>query len=198
MSTPNFRTCPITFLLPVQPSLVASIDPISGSFTTFCVDLELGLLSSPGITRLRRSYEPVRHPRRPGLDPRGSPVGCSPTHRWGLPVSHHPLCPHVPPSIPRRSVRVPLSLASPDVPAFPQSRLGRPPHCPFRGLLNVHYPLRPVCSPSHPRWPSTPKALIASLPPRSLRLLPAGATVAGWVYSPLRERTFSRRTRING
>lgn len=45
------------------------------------------------------------------------------------------------------------------------------------------------------RWPSAPEALTASLPPRSLRLLPAGATDAGWVYLPLRERTFSRRTR---
>ena len=43
--------------------------------------------------------------------------------------------------------------------------------------------------------PSTPKALIALLPPRPLRLLPAGATISGWVYLPLRERTFSRRTK---
>ena len=77
----------------------------------------------------------------------------------------------------------------------PASRPGRPPHYPFRGLLNVHYSLQPACSPSHPRWPSTSKALIASLPPRPLRLLPAGEAVAGWVYLPLRERTFSRRTR---
>jgi len=36
-----------------------------------------------------------------------------------------------------------------------------------------------------PTWPSTPKASAASLPPRLLRLLPAGAKVAGWDCLPL-------------
>jgi hypothetical protein len=62
----------------------------------------------------------------------------------------------------------------------------------WRDLFNVSFE---VLSPSNPRWPSTSKALIASLPPRPLQLLPAGEAVAGWVYLPLRERTFSRRTR---
>ena len=34
-------------------------------------------------------------------------------------MSRRFLCPHVPPSIPRRSVRLHLPLATPDVPAFP-------------------------------------------------------------------------------
>jgi hypothetical protein len=34
----------------------------------------------------------------------------------------------------------------------------------------------------------------ASLPPRLLRLLPAGATVAGWGSHPLEDRAFARRT----
>lgn len=34
----------------------------------------------------------------------------------------------------------------------------------------------------------------ASLPPRLLRLLPAGATVAGWDLHPLEDRAFARRT----
>jgi hypothetical protein len=41
---------------------------------------------------------------------------------------------------------------------------------------------------------STPEASEASLPPLLLRLLPAGATVAGWGSHPLEVCTFPRRT----
>ena len=46
--------------------------------------------------------------------------------------------------------------------------------------------------------PSTPKASADSLPPLLLRLLPAGATVAGWVSHPLKIAAFSRRTELFG
>src|SRR6266481_414066 len=41
--------------------------PISRSFTTYCVYLELRSLPSTGVTRLPRYYEPLRHPRAPSL-----------------------------------------------------------------------------------------------------------------------------------
>ena len=41
--------------------------PISRSFTTYCVCLELRSLPSTGVTRLQRYYEPLRHPTAPGL-----------------------------------------------------------------------------------------------------------------------------------
>src|ERR1700716_750916 len=41
--------------------------PISKSFTTYCVCLELRSLPSTGVTRLPRYYEPLRHTRAPGL-----------------------------------------------------------------------------------------------------------------------------------
>ena len=41
--------------------------PISMSFATFCVCLELRSLPSAGVTRFPRYYEPLRHPRAPGL-----------------------------------------------------------------------------------------------------------------------------------
>ena len=41
--------------------------PISMSFATFCVCLELRSLPSAGVTRLQRYYEPLRHPTAPGL-----------------------------------------------------------------------------------------------------------------------------------
>src|SRR5712672_4741137 len=41
--------------------------PISRSFPAYCVCLELRSLPSTGITRLQRYYEPLRHPKAPGL-----------------------------------------------------------------------------------------------------------------------------------
>ena len=41
--------------------------PISMSFTTYCVCLELRSLPSTSITRPHWYYEPLRHPRAPGL-----------------------------------------------------------------------------------------------------------------------------------
>ena len=41
--------------------------PISMSFATFCVCLELRSLPSTRVTRFPRYYEPLRHPTAPGL-----------------------------------------------------------------------------------------------------------------------------------
>src|SRR5258707_1237603 len=41
--------------------------PISRSFPTCCVCLELRSLPSTGVIRLQRYYEPLRHPTAPGL-----------------------------------------------------------------------------------------------------------------------------------
>ena len=45
--------------------------------------------------------------------------------------------------------------------------------------------------------PSTPEASAASLPPRLLQLLPAGATVAGQDSHLLKDSAFSRRTKMD-
>ena len=58
--------------------------PISRSFTTSCVCLELRPLPSPGVTRLPRYYKPLRHPNAPGLSLAG--VRFIPDHAMGLPV----------------------------------------------------------------------------------------------------------------
>src|SRR6516165_7659311 len=59
--------------------------PISRSLTASCVGLELRPLPSPGITRLRRYYEPLRHPSAPGLSLAGVRL-IIPDHALGLPV----------------------------------------------------------------------------------------------------------------
>ncbi|MFO7745501.1 MAG: site-specific DNA-methyltransferase [Psychroflexus sp.] len=99
---------------------------------------------------------------------------------------------HYPGGIPGCPCRSP----SPETAAFPIIQLGRLPHYLFRGLLSVHshYGL-------HTRQvamrPSSSEALKISSPPPSLRLLPAGATFAGWGCLPLKVRAFSRRTEYN-
>ena len=59
--------------------------PISRSLTTSCVGLELRPLPSPGITRLQRYCEPLRHPSAPGLSLAGVRL-IIPDHAVGLPV----------------------------------------------------------------------------------------------------------------
>src|SRR6266436_6472049 len=59
--------------------------PISRSFATYCVRLELSPLPSAGITRLPRYCEPLRHPRAPGLSLAGLRL-IVPDHALGLPV----------------------------------------------------------------------------------------------------------------
>src|SRR6202162_1307577 len=59
--------------------------PISRSFTTYCVCLELRSLPSTGITRPQRYYEPLRHPKAPGLSLAGFRLVIA-DHAMGLPV----------------------------------------------------------------------------------------------------------------
>ena len=59
--------------------------PISRSFATYCVCLELRPLPSTGVTRLPRYYEPLRHPRAPSLSLAGVRLVIA-DHALGLPV----------------------------------------------------------------------------------------------------------------
>src|SRR5260221_1879938 len=68
--------------------------PISMSFTTYCVCLELRPLPSTGITRLQRYYEPLRHPRAPGLSLTGFRLVVAPATPWGFPCCVRFPCVH--------------------------------------------------------------------------------------------------------
>ena len=108
------------------------------SFTTYCVCPELRPLPSTSVTRLQRYYEPLRHPRAPGLSLTGFRLVLA-DHALGLPVlrtlSLCTCCRHYPGTatgglaslIPPQSYQPSLIWPS-----------GRPVHCPFRGLLSVH------------------------------------------------------------
>ena len=157
--------------------------PISWSFSTSCIDLELRSLSSSGITRLLQYYEPLRHPKLPGPSLTGvrltilrsqqgvSCVACVSLVYMLSPLPRHSDWDHS------------CSLTQSYQPS-PKWRSGRPVQRPFRGLLSVHsrYCLH-TCAATYTRHAS-PEASTASLPPQLLRLLPAG-TVAGWDFHPL-------------
>src|ERR1700739_3934814 len=59
--------------------------PISKSLTTYCVCLELMSLPSPGVTRLQRYCDPLRHPKAPDLSLAGVRLVIA-DHAMGLPV----------------------------------------------------------------------------------------------------------------
>jgi hypothetical protein len=64
---PFERSVPDVARLRLKPELIGC--PISMSFATCYVCLELRSLPSAGVTRFPRYYDPLRHPRAPGLSP---------------------------------------------------------------------------------------------------------------------------------
>ena len=160
--------------------------PISRSLTTSCVRLELRSLPSTGVTRLQRYYEPLRHPRAPGLSSRASGWSSLATP-WGLPVlralSLCTCCRHYPGAAAGRTLRS----SRPPVSAFPEPTIGSACTSSFSRLARRSLTLRPAHSHGHQIRDRYPKASDISSPPCLLRLLPAGA-VAGRVLHPLEKR----------
>jgi len=111
--------------------------PISRSLTASCVCLELRSLPSTGVTRLQRYYEPLRHPRAPGLSLAGVRL-VIPDHALGLPVlpafSLCTCCRHYPGA----ATGALFAHLPPSCQPSPKGLSGRPAHRPFRGLLGVH------------------------------------------------------------
>jgi len=112
--------------------------PISRSFTTYFVCLELRSLPSTRVTRLPRYYEPLRHPRAPSLSLTGFRLVIA-DHALGLPVFRAlSLCTcrrHYPGAA---SERIASLIFIQTYQSSPIGLSGRPAHCPFRGLLSVH------------------------------------------------------------
>ena len=159
-----------------------------------CAALELRLLPSAGITRLLPVLRASPPPRRPKLVLADSRLARA-RHRRGFPCCCCLPLTHAAP-VPRRNRSVPASLASRPLSAFPVLTAGRLPHCPFRGLLSVHFALRPACSLNRPQAILLHRSASVQFRylPAPLRLLPAGATVAGRDSHPLGHSAFPRRT----
>jgi hypothetical protein len=172
---------------PIGCSTVCDLRPLTGvvdlrqcSWTLHAFDagLELRPLPSTGVTRLQRYYEPLRHPRRPGLSLAGVRLAVTCRHRWGFPCFVALLCRRAVATTPVGPlgaciVRFPRGLGLPRYTggSAPTSLVSRP----AQRLLT----LRPADSQSRPKRPHPSKALAISLPPLPLRLLPARTIVAG-------------------
>ena len=122
--------------------------PISRSFTTYCVCLELRSLPSTGITRLQRYYEPLRHPKAPGLSLAGFRLVIT-DHALGLPVfralSLCTCCRQYPGAASGRIA----SLIHPAVSAFPEMAVGSACALSFSRLARRSLALRPAHSRCH-------------------------------------------------
>src|SRR5208283_2918861 len=122
--------------------------PISRSLATSCVCLELRSLPSPGVTRLQRYCEPLRHPTAPGLSLAGVRL-VIPDHAVGLPVlrtlSLCTCCRHYPGAAVGRRLRS----HHPAVSAFPERVVGSARTSAFSRLAWRSLALRPAHSRRH-------------------------------------------------
>jgi hypothetical protein len=105
------------------------------------------------------------------------------------------LCRHAVATTPAGSWRM-MSFNAPTTAAFPEILPGRLPHLGLSRPAQRSLTLRPAYSLSRQKRPVASKASTISLPPSSLRLLPAGTTVAGRDSHPLKMHAFARRTVI--
>ena len=120
-------------------------------------------------------------------------------HRQGFPCCIHPPPTCVPPPIPRRNRLVRPSLASPADGSLPRITAGSASALPFSRPARRSLALRPACSLNRPWRPfSSECSRRCRYLLRPLRLLPAGATVAGRDSHPLRNDAFARRTVNSG
>jgi len=88
---------------------------------------------------------------------------------------------------------IPTVSLYPAAAAFPITAQGRRPHWTFRGLLNVHWLLRPVGSPSRQSDPSFSKAPTVSFPPRVASIATGWSDpVAGQEFHLLKTNTFTQ------
>jgi len=171
---------------------VVRLSPVSRSLAASCVVLELRSLCSAGITRLHRSYEPLRHPTRPGLSLAGVRLAASARHRLGFPVvavAFFGTCRRLYPGGTAGTLaRFPDSCGG----GLPRESAGSASTFEFsrpQPTFNYCYGLYLRGTAKRP-FPS--KASTASLPPLSLRLLPAEATSCrGRTSTRLETTTFS-------
>src|SRR5262249_34098198 len=138
------------------------------------VDLELRPLCSAGITRLPRSYGPLRHLERPDLALAGCRLRVTRPHRRGFPCCVGSPCAGMPPPIPRWD---PWGVSrregeSPRVPrddGLPRIATGSAPTSGCFGACMAFTDVAACLLAEPPRRPVVSKASTASSPPPPLR-----------------------------
>jgi len=122
--------------------------PISRSFTTYRVCLELRSLPSTGVTRLPRYYEPLRHPRAPSLSLTGLRLVIA-DHALGFPCFVRFPCVHAAAITPAQRLNVSLRSFHPDVSVFPDRVVGSTRALSFSRIARRSLALRPAHSHCH-------------------------------------------------
>ena len=143
-------------------------------------------LCSAGITRPRRSYDPVRLPSWP---PPVATLRPLPSPMTGLPRLPEPPFRRAMPTTPadRAGARVDCFPAHA---AFPKWQEGRHPHCHFRGLLRLHSRYGPPnCSAAH-RRPLSRGSNPRGYPHEPLVSYRINRQLSGWILPPLVIRAF--------
>ena len=120
--------------------------PIPRSFVASCVSFQLRLLPSTGVTRLRRSYEPLRHPTPPGLPLASCQLIHTAITAGTSRVAHGPLCLHAVANTPAGRMKLVRSYDSIRF-GLPTNRGGSAPASLFSGPAQRSLTLRPACSP---------------------------------------------------
>src|SRR5262245_25731949 len=119
--------------------------PISRSFATYCVCLELRSLPSTSVTRLPRYYEPLRHPRAPSLSLTGFQLVIT-DHALGLPVFRALSLCTCGRHYPGAGLDVSLRSFHPDLSVFPDRVVGSTCALSFSRIARRSLALRPAHS----------------------------------------------------
>jgi hypothetical protein len=121
--------------------------PFSLFVVASCVRLQLRPLPSIGVTRLRRYYEPLRHPSPPGLSLTSCQLIPTAITAGTSRVAHGPLCLHAVANTPAGRMEVVRSRHSLRF-GLPRNRGGSAPASLFSGPAQRLLTLRPACSPN--------------------------------------------------
>jgi hypothetical protein len=121
--------------------------PFSLSVVASCVRLQLRPLPSIGVTRLRRYYEPLRHPSQPSLSLASCQLIPTAITAGTSRVAHGPLCLHAVANTPAGRMEFVRSYHSIRF-GLPRNRGGSAPALSVSGPAQRLLRLRPACSPS--------------------------------------------------
>ena len=126
---------------------LSGLSPISRSFVASCVCLQLRPLPSTGVTRLRRYYEPLRHPSQPGLSLTSCQLIRTAITAGTSRVAYGPLCLHAVANTPAGLMEFVRSYDSIHF-GLPRNRGGSAPALTVSRPAQRSLTLRPARSPS--------------------------------------------------
>src|SRR5229473_4035228 len=117
----------------------AKTQPVSGHTTCQIPDIENSCSrDSSRKTPPSVYYEPLRHPKAPGLSLAGFQLVIALTTPWGFPCCVRFPCVHAVATTPAQRLGVWFRSVTQPYQPSPIWQSGRPAHRPFRGLLGVH------------------------------------------------------------